>query len=128
MGRATMAGATITIIARTTGAITTITATIGVTGGTTGTGTAMAGPVTTATTTGGRGVTVGAGAPAPALQVPNGGVSHHRPHPEVPAFAGLEGGFQQALQSLEVSFEAAAPRIRMRGIEGSEVKGGMAAP
>ncbi len=34
--------------------------------------------------------------------------SHHRPHPEVPASAGLEGGFQAPRRSLEVSFEASA--------------------
>ncbi|MWV20861.1 hypothetical protein FVE89_02360 [Methylobacterium sp. 2A] len=38
------------------------------------------------------------------------------PHPEVPErSAGLEGALQPAARSLEPSFEAASPHLRMRG-------------
>ncbi|MCJ2140137.1 magnesium protoporphyrin IX methyltransferase [Methylobacterium sp. E-066] len=51
--------------------------------------------------------------------------SQPRPHPEVPECSGgLEGGLQPAARSLEGSFEAAAPHLRMRGIDGT---GGTAA-
>ena len=47
--------------------------------------------------------------------------SHSRPHPEVPAPAGLEGGLQNAQRSLEGSFEA-----RLRLAPQDEGVGGMA--
>ncbi len=39
---------------------------------------------------------------------------HPRPHPEVPASAGLEGGLQKAPRSLEASSRRLAPHLRMR--------------
>ncbi|QEE38438.1 hypothetical protein FVA80_05030 [Methylobacterium sp. WL1] len=40
----------------------------------------------------------------------------HPPHPEAPERSGgLEGALQPAARSLEGSFEAAAPYLRMRG-------------
>jgi magnesium-protoporphyrin O-methyltransferase len=39
--------------------------------------------------------------------------------PEVPGLPGLEGGLQNPLRSLEPSFEAASPHLRMRGMVGS---------
>ncbi|QGY04353.1 hypothetical protein MMSR116_22430 [Methylobacterium mesophilicum SR1.6/6] len=41
---------------------------------------------------------------------------HPCPHPEAPERSeGLEGGFQPAARSVDPSFEAAAPHLRMRG-------------
>ncbi|KAA0123769.1 hypothetical protein CIW48_11715 [Methylobacterium sp. P1-11] len=42
------------------------------------------------------------------------GRSDPRPHPEVPASAGLEGGFQNSRGRLEASFEAPAGRLHLR--------------
>ncbi|MCJ2093845.1 magnesium protoporphyrin IX methyltransferase [Methylobacterium sp. J-072] len=44
--------------------------------------------------------------------------SQPRPHPEAPKHSGgLEGALQPAARSLEGSFEAAAPHLRMRGMD-----------
>ena len=53
------------------------------------------------------------------------GSSHPRPHPEVPASAGLEGGLQGSHRAPEGSFEAASRHLRMGAMDG--IGGGPAA-